>query len=57
MASSSLNIIHGANRGISVGLVGEFDEAEATAPTGVAIFDYNLFAALDAFNYRLCVIE
>ena len=42
MASSLLNIVHRANRGISVGLVGELDEAKTTAPTSVAVFDYNL---------------
>jgi hypothetical protein len=39
---SLLNVIHVGDRGISLGVLSETNEAEATAATGVAVLDDDL---------------
>jgi hypothetical protein len=38
-----LDVVHGSNRGIRFGFIGESDEAKTTAASGVAIFDDYLY--------------
>jgi len=39
-----LNVIHVSDGGISLGVLGEANEAETTAATGVAVLDDNLLS-------------
>jgi hypothetical protein len=44
---NSLNVVHGLNGGISLGLLGEANEAEAATTTGIAILNHDLGQASD----------